>query len=155
MPNKKQSAQVCDATGLNSSNADRLTKKYTPYINQPRAAMKEKKYQWFKIANSENELLFPPNNLTVAEVNGKKITLVKHNGQISACAYTCPHAGGVLADGYTDATGNIVCPLHRYKFSLQNGRNVTGEGYFLKTYPVEQRQDGIFAGFEEKGFLNF
>lgn len=110
--------------------------------------MKENKYQWFKIANSENELSFSENNLAVTEVKGKKITLAKHNGQISACAFTCPHAGAVLANGYTDLAGNIVCPLHRYKFNLQSGRNVTGEGYFLKTYPVEQRKDGIFARFD-------
>ena len=117
--------------------------------------MKEKKYQWFKIAGSENELQFAANNLTIVEVNGKKITLAKHNGRLMAFAFACPHAGGILADGYLDAIGNIVCPLHRYKFSLQNGRNTSGEGYFLKTYPIELRQDGIFAGFEEKGFLNF
>jgi 3-phenylpropionate/trans-cinnamate dioxygenase ferredoxin subunit len=30
---------------------------------------------------------------------------------------------------------------------MKNGRNTTGEGYFLKTYPVEQRQEGIFIIF--------
>ncbi len=117
--------------------------------------MKEKKYQWFKIADAKSELRFSANSLAIVEVNGKKITLAKHNGQLKACAYTCPHAGGVLANGYLDALGNIVCPLHRYKFSVENGRNITGEGYFLKTYRIEEREDGIFAGFEEKGFLNF
>jgi nitrite reductase/ring-hydroxylating ferredoxin subunit len=48
--------------------------------------------------------------------------------------------------------GNIVCPLHRYKFSLVNGRNVSGEGYYLKTYPVEQREDGLYIGFEKSWF---
>jgi len=27
---------------------------------------------------------------------------------------------------------------------------VTGEGYYLKTYPVERRPDGIYIGFEER-----
>jgi 3-phenylpropionate/trans-cinnamate dioxygenase ferredoxin subunit len=26
---------------------------------------------------------------------------------------------------------------------------VSGEGYYLKTYPVEEREDGVFVGFEE------
>ena len=72
-----------------------------------------------------------------------------------ACAYACPHAGGILSEGYIDALGNVVCPIHRYKFSLQNGRNVSGEGYYLTTLPVEVREDGIFAGIEQKGFFNF
>ncbi len=49
-----------------------------------------------------------------------------------------------MADGYIDAVGNIVCPLHHYKYNLQNGRNVSGEGYYLKTFPVEVREDGVF-----------
>ncbi len=117
--------------------------------------MSDKKIQWFKIADSENEFTFAPNNMTAVEVNGKKLTLIKHHNRLFACTHKCPHAGGVLAEGYIDAMGNIVCPLHRYKFSLQNGRNVTGEGYFLKTYPVEMREEGIYLGIEEKGFLNF
>ena len=36
---------------------------------------------------------------------------------------------------------------------MQNGRNVSGEGYYLKHWPVEQREDGVFAGFEEEGGL--
>ena len=54
-----------------------------------------------------------------------------------------------------DGVGNIVCPLHRYKFNLETGRNVTGEGYFLKTYPVESRPDGIYVGFKEKSWLGW
>ena len=44
---------------------------------------------------------------------------------------------------------NIVCPLHCYKFSLLNGRNVSGEGYYIKLYRIEQRDDGVFMGLEE------
>jgi 3-phenylpropionate/trans-cinnamate dioxygenase ferredoxin subunit len=35
---------------------------------------------------------------------------------------------------------------------MENGRNTSGEGYFLKTYPLETREDGIYAGMEEGGF---
>jgi nitrite reductase/ring-hydroxylating ferredoxin subunit len=117
--------------------------------------MSEKKYQWFKIAENINELSFGENNLLVVEVNNKKITLAKSGNEIFACAYLCPHASGVLADGYIDAIGNVVCPVHRYKFNLSNGRNVTGEGYYLKTHPVKINDEGIFVGFEQKGLLKF
>jgi nitrite reductase/ring-hydroxylating ferredoxin subunit len=117
--------------------------------------MSEKKYRWFKIAENINELSFAENNLLIVETNNKKITLAKFKNEILACAYLCPHASGVLADGYIDAIGNIVCPVHRYKFNLINGRNVTGEGYHLKTHPVKLSEEGIFVGFEEKGLFNF
>jgi len=115
--------------------------------------MSDKKYQWFKIAESVNELSFAENNLLIVEVNNKKITLAKFKNEMFACAHLCPHASGVLADGYIDATGNIVCPVHRYKFNLSTGRNTTGEGYYLKTHPVKINDEGIFVGFEEKGFF--
>jgi 3-phenylpropionate/trans-cinnamate dioxygenase ferredoxin subunit len=112
--------------------------------------MSEKKYQWFKIAEDGNELSFANNNLSIVEVNNKKITLAKYQGRLFACAYACPHASGILGEGYVDVSGNIVCPVHRYKYNLSDGRNVTGEGYYLKTFPVKINEEGVFVGFEEK-----
>ena len=88
----------------------------------------------------------------ITEAGGKTITLANFGNEIFACAYKCPHAGGILADGFVDVTGNVVCPLHRYKFNLTNGRNVSGEGYYLKVYAIEEREAGIFIGFEESGW---
>lgn len=106
---------------------------------------------WYKIAESAEEL-FPDGagEFCEVEAGGKDICLAKVKGKIRACAYQCPHAGARMSFGYLDAMGNIVCPLHRYKFSMENGRNVSGEGYFLKTYAIEEREDGVFIGIEEK-----
>lgn len=111
------------------------------------------KYTWYKIAESIAELLLRSSGLAEIEVNGKKLCVALHGDELHACSAKCPHASGVLADGYIDALGNIVCPIHRYKFNLKNGRNSSGEGYFLKTYPIEAREDGIFIGFEAKGLF--
>jgi nitrite reductase/ring-hydroxylating ferredoxin subunit len=110
--------------------------------------------KWFKIADSENELPWQENNLLVTEAGGITITLARVAGGVHACAYKCPHASGILADGFIDAAGNIVCPLHRYKFNLSNGRNVSGEGYYLKVYAIEEREAGLFVGFEENSWIN-
>ena len=98
-----------------------------------------------KIAESIQEL-FPNGAEGIREVQlaGKEICVVRIKGELKACAAKCPHAGARMAQGYVDALGNIVCPLHRYKFELERGRNVSGEGYFLKLYKVEERTDGIF-----------
>ncbi len=117
--------------------------------------MSEKKYTWHKVADSADELNFEENNLSQIEVNGKTLCLARKNGLLYACSQKCPHAGGILADGSIDASGNIVCPLHRYKFNLQNGRNVSGEGYYLKTFPVEIKAEGVFVGLEENSFFNW
>ena len=95
------------------------------------------------------------NDMCGVEVDGKKLSLAKFQDQVFAFAHKCPHAGGTMAEGCLDALGNAVCPLHRYKFSLKNGRNVSGEGYYLKIYAVECRPDGVFIGFEEKGMFGW
>jgi nitrite reductase/ring-hydroxylating ferredoxin subunit len=115
--------------------------------------MSEKKYTWHKIAEHLNELKFEENQIAVAEVNGKKICIARFNEGVFAFASRCPHAGGHLSEGRIDALGNVICPIHSYKYSLQNGRNSSGEGYYLKNWPVELREDGIYVGMEEGGGL--
>ncbi len=114
-----------------------------------------KSYKWYKIADSLDEISFSTDGLFAVEVDGKKICVSLFKDQLYATSAKCPHAGGNLSHGYIDATGNIVCPIHRYKFSLQTGRNVTGEGYYLKTYLIENRENGIFIGIEESGLFNW
>ena len=73
--------------------------------------MTEKKYTWHKIADHINELSFADNDIAVAEMNGKKICIAKFKEGVFAFSYKCPHAGGILADGYIDALGHVVCPF--------------------------------------------
>ena len=115
--------------------------------------MTEKKYTWHKIADHINEIDFAENNIAIMDVDGKRMCIGRFNDNAFAFAYKCPHAGGMLADGYIDALGNVVCPQHRYKYNLKNGFNVTGEGYYLKNWPVEVKGDGIYVGIEENTSL--
>ena len=112
-----------------------------------------KKFVWHKIADHINELDFAENNIAVIEIKNKKICVAKFKDSAFAFSYKCPHAGGILADGYIDALGNVVCPLHRYKYDMSNGRNISGEGYYLTHWPVELREEGVFVGMEERSGL--
>ncbi len=109
---------------------------------------------WIKIAESINDIQFGANNLVELLADGKKICVGKWNNELFAFAPKCPHAGGFFSDGFIDALGNVVCPLHRYKYCMKNGRNVSGEGYYLKHWPVEVREEGVFAGIEKNSFFN-
>lgn len=114
-----------------------------------------KKYTWHKIAQSATELFFASNNLGSIEIDGKKVCVAKTETGLAACSIKCPHAGGDMSQGFLDKNGNIICPIHRYVFSLKNGRDVSGEGYFLKTYPVKITDEGVFVGFEESGLFSW
>jgi nitrite reductase/ring-hydroxylating ferredoxin subunit len=114
--------------------------------------MTGKKIKWFLIARDIAALNFAQNNIAIADCGGKKVCIGNYHEKLFAFAYACPHASGILANGFIDARGNVVCPQHHYSFSIVNGRNTSGEGYYLKTFPVEMREDGIYAGIEESSF---
>ncbi|ATL46451.1 (2Fe-2S)-binding protein [Chitinophaga caeni] len=108
-----------------------------------------KQYNWH---------LMPPvvtieKEITVVEVQGKKLCVTRYEGQLYAFAYKCPHASGIMAEGYIQE-GQVVCPLHRYRFNIKNGYNTSGEGFYLKTYPIEVREGQTYIGFE-KSWLGF
>lgn len=113
------------------------------------------KIEWYRIATDVEELIFEANNIAVINCNNKQVCIARHQDQFFAFAYLCPHASGIMANGYIDPLGNVVCPIHRYKFNMANGRNVSGEGYHLKTYPIEQRENGLFLGMQKSGWLGF
>jgi nitrite reductase (NADH) small subunit len=56
------------------------------------------------------------------------------DGSLHATQAACPHAGGPLADGQTDASV-LVCPLHLYAFRWSDGVSPAA-GLSLRTYPV-------------------
>ena len=111
--------------------------------------MNDKVFRWVKIAESVGELNFHENHLAIVDTEERKICVGRFNNELFAFSPRCPHASAPFLDGYIDAVGNVVCPLHRYKFCMRNGRNVSGEGYFLKHWPIEVREDGVYVGFEK------
>jgi 3-phenylpropionate/trans-cinnamate dioxygenase ferredoxin subunit len=84
--------------------------------------------------------------LKEVNIGDKQIGLLKKGESLFAFSATCPHTGAPLCEGWLDARGHIVCPLHKYKFNPANGYNSSGEGYKLRTYPVEIRDGEFFVG---------
>ena len=102
-------------------------------------------FAWHKIESISASAL-AENKLLETVVAGKRIGLLKRNNAIYAFTAACPHTGAPLCDGWLDAMGRIVCPEHKYRFDPANGRNTSGEGYKLFTYPVEIRDDEMYIG---------
>src|SRR5688500_2778656 len=110
----------------------------------------EGELRWVKVAESLTEIPFNNNGLAEVVADGKTVCLGRQGDALFAFAQKCPHASGLLVNGFVDALGNVVCPLHRYKFCMKNGRNVSGEGYYLKNWPVKIEDESVFVGFEPK-----
>jgi len=124
------------------------------------------KYKWHKLANKETDIQWTAGAVAEVIVNDKKLCIGRFQPsgasaaptappQFFGFAHDCPHAGAPMTDGYIDGACIVVCPVHQLKFNLKNGRDTNGEGYKLKTYPVEVRPDGIFIGIEESGLFKW
>jgi 3-phenylpropionate/trans-cinnamate dioxygenase ferredoxin subunit len=137
------------------------------------------KYKWYKVADKETDIQWTAGGVAEFIVNDKKLCIGRFqprgdaaapttpagaagsatpaaaSPQLFGFAYFCPHAGAPLTDGYIDGACHLVCPVHQLKFNLRNGRDINGEGYKLKTYPIEIRADGIFIGLDEGGLFKW
>ena len=100
-------------------------------------------YNWYKTIELSALQEAVMQEVSAAE---KRIGLLKKAETVHAFAATCPHQSAPLCEGWLDAQGRIVCPLHKFRFDPVNGRNTSGEGYKLKTYPVEIREGYIYIG---------
>lgn len=102
--------------------------------------------EWVKVAEN-----IPVKEASVQKVKagGRDICLVGFEGKRYAVSAKCPHAGGDLAGGWCQ-NGSIVCPLHRYQYSLETGRGATGQGDYIDTFPVEVREDGVYVLVKKK-----
>ena len=82
----------------------------------------------------------PPGEGRAFVAGGAQVAVFRlRDGSLHATQAACPHSGGPLADGQTDATA-LVCPLHLYGFRWSDG-SCTGDAPPVRLYPVRE-EDG-------------
>ena len=81
-------------------------------------------------------------------IDNLKICMARTESGYYAVDDKCPHAGANLGRGGWCENEQIVCPVHRYKYDLKTGRGLQGD--YVKPYPVQMREDGIYIGIEKK-----
>ena len=79
------------------------------------------------------------------KAGGKTICLVAYESKVYALSARCPHAGGDLTQGWCQ-DGKLICPIHRYSFSLETGKGSEGQNDYIDSYPVEIKDDAIYVG---------
>ncbi|MES2418798.1 MAG: Rieske (2Fe-2S) protein [Bacteroidota bacterium] len=107
---------------------------------------------WVKVLSKQEQI--GDDFVKMVMANGKKICLVKTGAQFYAIQNTCPHAGGILSGGWC-TEGHIVCPIHRWSYSLTTGRGAEGQGDYIRIYPTQQRDDGLYVGLKENWLKKF
>ncbi len=90
---------------------------------------------------------FPENKPVRAQVNGKALCLVRNGGRLHAFLDRCPHQGSSFIGGWCE-DGDLICPVHRMGFNLATGRSRSGGADNAEVFPVEERADGVYIGFQ-------
>ncbi len=104
--------------------------------------------EWIKVFSSNGEMRErlkegTPQHLMV---NSQSICMVLWKGELRAVENKCPHNGESLSKGKMNYLGEVICPLHGYRFNLKNGREAGERCRDAEIFPVKENDEGVFVG---------
>lgn len=103
--------------------------------------------KWVKIFDSKEAANrhFEDTNTVQVVIGEKELCLVKFNNLYFAVSNLCPHQYENLSKGQVTPYGEIVCPLHFYRFDLKTGTECQNRTHNLKTFKVKLDESGLFV----------
>ena len=89
---------------------------------------------WLRIAYSSD---IPAREGRAVRVGEREIAIFNLGTRFLAVDNRCPHRGGPLADGIVSGV-KVVCPLHAWKFSLEDGQGASApsRGSCVQVFPT-------------------
>lgn len=103
---------------------------------------------FYKIAEPDE---LPVGGTKCARAGGRILALARLDNSYHAVDNVCPHRQGQLCDGSVKVeTGEIVCALHGWNFDLKTGVSPYDPKDRIKTYPIEEREDGVYVDVAEE-----
>lgn len=87
--------------------------------------------------------MIPDRNIKVVLLGSTRICISRVGENFYAFETHCPHRKAELKQGTVTSFGDIVCPLHEYRFDMKTGDVKSGSCGELKTYQVELTEDGL------------
>jgi nitrite reductase/ring-hydroxylating ferredoxin subunit len=85
---------------------------------------------------------------SVKVVIGQTTVCLSHTQEgFFAVSDECTHLRESLSKGRVNNYGEVICPWHGYRFSLQTGEEATSNGCpSLHTYDVQINEEGFWIG---------
>ncbi|XHH08301.1 MAG: Rieske (2Fe-2S) protein [Candidatus Bathyarchaeia archaeon] len=84
------------------------------------------------------------NQIKQVSVVGRKILLIKREGQVYAVASHCPHKGYDLSKGFLK-DNLLVCPCHDWSFDIRTGEYQTNKAIKLLTFECKIEEDNVYV----------
>lgn len=94
--------------------------------------------RWTRVAALEE---LPPNAGRTFEIEEERVVVFLVGGTPRAFVDSCPHFVGASIEAGFVENGAVACPNHGWRFDLETGANLDGEGGDGLT-PAESRVEG-------------
>lgn len=108
---------------------------------------------------------FSGDDRKIMTVDGERIVVFGHRGEMFALSATCKHQGGSVGEGvvlgkvegvvdaqgrylgdtFSEEIAHIVCPWHGWAYDIRTGKAAGLPSVGLKTYPVEVRDGKVYV----------
>ena len=100
----------------------------------------------YKLFNTESEirLAIPIGSKKMVRIGEKRVCIFHLDSGFKVFDNLCPHNGHSLLDGIVNAFGEIVCPLHGYRYNLSDGRECQSRCSDLVIHQIEITKEGVF-----------
>ncbi|MBV6645090.1 MAG: Rieske 2Fe-2S domain-containing protein [Cyclobacteriaceae bacterium] len=92
---------------------------------------------------SEGRNLIAKGEIKQVVAEGKSLCVANYEGQFYAFASLCPHMGQRLHQGHLNTFGEVICPLHTYRFHLKTGVEAERRCGEMKVYEIIEDPDGL------------
>lgn len=99
----------------------------------------------FVLGNSiaDVDRLFPDKKIRLVQLGDTKVCLVRFKDAFYAFEALCPHQMANLSEGMVTPFGEVVCPLHHYRFDLRSGRVSGGNCRELRLFSAKLAESGL------------
>ena len=108
--------------------------------------------EWHRVGAARD---FPKNSGACVKLGQKQIAVYRfdRDGKWFATDNLCPHKQEmVLSRGLLGEAGNrpfVACPLHKKRYSLEDGQCLDQEEFKIQTYAVKVEDGFVYIGFSE------
>lgn len=98
-----------------------------------------------QFGNSKEEVYeaLPERKIKKLQAGTARIALLRIGDRVHAFDARCPHRGADLSQANINGAGEIICPLHQYRFDLKMGEVRAGYCPALPVYRNELSDIGL------------
>lgn len=102
--------------------------------------------KWIRVFDSIDKAreFIPSQTSRLVKIGDRRVCLLNHNGEFYALNDRCPHMGASLSQGTINYLGEVICPLHEYRYDHNTGYEANNKCENAMVLKVKVEDSGVF-----------